>query len=46
MRLMLLRKADAETEAGSRPSKELLAAMARYKQELAAAGVLLQTESP
>ena len=44
MRFMLLRKADAETEAGTLPSEELLAAMARYNQELAEAGVLLQGE--
>jgi hypothetical protein len=44
MRFMLLRKADAETEAGHLPREELLAAMARYNQELAEAGVLLQGE--
>ena len=44
MRFMLMRKADAETEAGLLPSAELLAAMQRYNEELAAAGVLLQGE--
>ena len=44
MRFMLIRKADAETETGALPSAELLAAMARYNQELIDAGVLLQAE--
>ncbi|MDP8907994.1 MAG: YciI family protein [Chloroflexota bacterium] len=44
MRFMLMRKADAETEAGLLPSAELLAAMQRYNEELAEAGVLLQGE--
>ncbi len=44
MRFMIMRKADAETEAGLLPSAELLAAMQRYNEELAEAGVLLQGE--
>ena len=41
MRFMIIRKADAETEAGAVPGEELIAAMARYNQELADAGVLV-----
>jgi hypothetical protein len=41
MRFMLLLKSDAHTEAGHLPSPELLAAMAKYNDELARAGVLL-----
>jgi hypothetical protein len=44
MRFMLLLKANAMTEAGVLPSTELLAAMSRYNQELASAGVLLAGE--
>ena len=44
MRFMILRKADAETEAGVMPSEELLAAMGRYMEEMANAGVLLAGE--
>jgi hypothetical protein len=41
MRFMLIRKADAETEAGILPSTELLAAMGEYIGGLAKSGVLL-----
>ena len=41
MRFMILRRADASTEAGIMPSEELLAAMGKYMEELGAAGVLL-----
>ena len=41
MRFMILRKADAGTEAGVMPSEELLAAMGKYMEELGTAGVLL-----
>jgi hypothetical protein len=41
MRFMIIRKADKDTEAGLMPSEELIAAMARYHEELANAGVLL-----
>lgn len=41
MKFMVIRKADKNTEAGALPSTELLAAMMKYHQELANAGVLL-----
>jgi hypothetical protein len=41
MRFMILRKADPKTEAGTRPTPELLAAMGKYVEAMAAAGVLL-----
>jgi hypothetical protein len=41
---MIIRKADAETEAGVLPSEDLMAAMMKYNEELAKAGVLLQGE--
>ncbi|MEP7000221.1 MAG: YciI family protein [bacterium] len=41
MRFMIIRKADAETEAGLMPSEELIAAMGRYNEEMVKAGVLL-----
>lgn len=41
MRFMIIRKADADTEAGMKPSEELIAAMARYHEEMVNAGVLL-----
>src|SRR5882672_6659902 len=44
MRFMVIRKADKNTEAGVLPSRELLAAMLKYNEELAKAGVLLQGE--
>ena len=44
MRLMILRKADADTEAGVLPAEELLAAMGKYVEEMANAGVLLSAE--
>ena len=40
MRVMVLVKATAESEAGTMPSTELLEAMGRYNEELVAAGVL------
>ena len=40
MRVMVLVKATAESEAGIMPSTELLAAMGRFNQELADAGIL------
>lgn len=40
MRFMIIRKADAETEAGAKAGEELIQAMARYHQELLNAGVL------
>ena len=44
MRVMVLIKATAESEAGVMPSRELLEAMGRYNQELAEAGVMLGGE--
>jgi len=44
MRVMVLVKANAETEAGVMPSEELLAAMGRYNEELVKAGVMLAGE--
>jgi hypothetical protein len=44
MRFMMLVKADADSEAGVLPSKELLAAMGRYNEDLVKAGVLLAGE--
>lgn len=44
MRFMIIRKADPETEAGVMPSEELIAAMMRYNEELAKAGVMLAGE--
>jgi len=44
MRFMILRKADAQTEAGVMPSTELLAAMGQYMEEMGKAGILLGGE--
>lgn len=44
MRFMILVKADKKSEAGILPSQELLAAMGKYNEELAKAGVLLAGE--
>ena len=41
MRVMVLVKATAESEAGVLPSAELMAAMGRFNEALAAAGVLV-----
>jgi len=41
MRFMVMIKADKNTEAGVMPSQQLLAAMGKYNEELAKAGVLL-----
>lgn len=40
MHFMIIRKADAETEAGIPPSTELIEKMTEYHERLAAAGVL------
>jgi hypothetical protein len=40
MRFMMIRKADARTEAGEMPSEALLAAMAQYNEELVNAGIM------
>jgi hypothetical protein len=41
MRVMIIRKADAETEAGAAPTAELAEAMMSYMQRMADAGVLI-----
>jgi len=40
MKFLILRKADSKTEAGVLPSEQLLSAMGKYHEELAAAGIL------
>ncbi|MCC7273116.1 MAG: YciI family protein [Alphaproteobacteria bacterium] len=44
MKFMILIKASKDSEAGVMPSTELLAAMGKFNEELAAAGVLLAGE--
>ena len=44
MRFMIILKANADSEAGVLPSREILEAMGRYNQELADAGVMLAGE--
>jgi len=44
MRFMMMVKADQNTEAGVPPGEGLLAAMGKYNEELAKAGVLLASE--
>lgn len=44
MRFVALVKADKSSEAGALPSKELLAAMGRFNEEMMKAGVLLAGE--
>jgi hypothetical protein len=44
MRFMVLVKADQDSEAGVLPSKELVAEMGKYNEELVKAGVLLASE--
>jgi hypothetical protein len=41
---MIMVKASKDSEAGKRPSQELLAAMGQYNEELVKAGVLLSGE--
>jgi hypothetical protein len=41
MRVMVMIKADADTEAGVLPTEEILAAMGKFNEELVAAGVML-----
>jgi hypothetical protein len=41
MRFMMLVKADKDTEAGVMPEEKLIAAMTRYNEQLARAGVLI-----
>ena len=44
MRFMVMVKATADSEAGTLPSEEMLAAMGRYNEELAKAGVMVAGE--
>ena len=44
MRFMMIVKANKDSEAGVLPRKEMLAAMGKYNEELAKAGVLLAGE--
>jgi hypothetical protein len=44
MRFMLIRKADAKTEAGVLPTEPLMAAMGQYMEEMSKAGILLAGE--
>ena len=44
MRFMVIVKADKDSEAGVLPSRELLAEMGKYNEELAKAGVMLAGE--
>jgi hypothetical protein len=44
MRVMVLIKADEDTEAGVMPSEQLLAEMGRYNEELVKAGIMLAGE--
>ncbi len=44
MRVMVLVKATAETEAGILPSEEMFAAMGKYNEELVKAGIMLAGE--
>jgi hypothetical protein len=44
MRFMMLVKASKDSEAGMLPSKELVAAMGKFNEEMAKAGVLLAGE--
>ncbi len=40
MRILMIRKADANTEAGASPSETILDAMGRYNEEMVNAGVM------
>lgn len=44
MRFMVMVKATKDSEAGALPSEELLAAMGKYNEELARAGIMLAGE--
>lgn len=44
MRVMVIVKADAESEAGAMPDTEALAAMGKFNEQLAEAGVMLMGE--
>jgi hypothetical protein len=44
MRFMLTRKADEDTEAGAKPSPQVLADMGKYMDEMGKAGIVLAGE--
>ena len=44
MRVMILVKANKESEAGELPSEQILAAMGKYNEQLVKAGVMLAGE--
>ena len=44
MRVMVIVKASKESEAGEMPSQEMLAAMGKYNEELANAGIMVAGE--
>jgi hypothetical protein len=44
MKVMVIVKATKDTEAGAMPGEQILAAMGKYNEELAKAGVLLAAE--
>ena len=44
MRFMIIRKADAETEAGAMPSEHLIADMMKYNEAMVKAGVMMGGE--
>ena len=44
MRVMVIVKANDESEAGKMPSEQVLAAMGKYNEELAKAGIMLAAE--
>jgi hypothetical protein len=44
MRVMVIVKANEESEAGGMPNKEILLAMGKYNEELVNAGVMLEGE--
>ena len=44
MRFMLIRKADEDTEAGAKPSPQVLADMGKYMDEMGKAGIVLAGE--
>jgi hypothetical protein len=44
MRFMIIRKAEAETEASAMPTEQLFADMMRYNEEMISAGVMLAGE--
>lgn len=44
MRFMMIVKATTDSEAGNKPSQELIEAMQKYNEELVRAGVLLAAD--